>query len=205
MLDIRIPNIKFSKKLTKRKITSEIIIHCSATKEGFDCKVESIHRHHLKNGWSGIGYNYVIDINGTIWEGRPENTVGAHCTNHNSKSIGICYVGGLGKDGKPKDTRNDKQLLAMAELCSYLHEKYPDATFHGHCEFANKSCPCFDVKSWIETLNFDKKNVVEPNKSDSDISDFNKEDNTNNTGKDECLQEKGFFSAIIEFFRNLFI
>lgn len=115
---------------------------------------------HLKNGWSGIGYNYYIDIDGVIWEGRPEDCVGAHTTNHNSISVGICYCGGLDKNGKPKDTRNEKQLAAMIEICREMHKKYPNATFHGHREFANKACPCFDVKSWVEAVADDLLLVV---------------------------------------------
>lgn len=61
---------------------------------------------HKKNGWNGIGYNYVIYLDGTIHTGRPENVVGSHCPPYNSTSIGICYIGGMNKEyTKAKDTR----------------------------------------------------------------------------------------------------
>lgn len=154
-MEIKKANLKFVKALSKRKKTTEIIIHCSATKEGKPFTVESIHNMHLKNGWAGIGYNYYIDLNGDIWEGRPEDCVGSHTTNHNSISVGICYCGGLDSKGNPKDTRTPKQLAAMIWLCRMLHKKYPNATFHGHREFANKACPCFDVKTWVKTFALD--------------------------------------------------
>jgi N-acetylmuramoyl-L-alanine amidase len=40
--------------------------------------------------------------------GRKESVIGAHCTGHNSNSIGICYIGGLDTNGKAKDTRTDE-------------------------------------------------------------------------------------------------
>lgn len=154
-MEIRKANLKFKNTLSKRKVTTEIILHCTASVEGVGCTIPAIHSFHLSKGLAGIGYNYVIDINGVIWEGRPEDCVGAHVSGHNSKSIGVCYVGGLDKNKKAKDTRNPKQSGAMAELCKYLHKKYPQATFHGHYEFDNKACPCFNVKEWIDSIDID--------------------------------------------------
>ena len=74
--------------------------------------------------------------------------IGAHCSGQNANSIGICYVGGLAKDGKtPKDTRTDAQKHSLLELLKELKAKYPNATIHGHREFAAKACPSFDAKS----------------------------------------------------------
>ena len=49
-----------------RKI-NEIIIHCSATKEGKDFKAADIDRWHRERGFNKIGYHYVIDLDGTIF------------------------------------------------------------------------------------------------------------------------------------------
>lgn len=76
-----------------------IIIHCSATPEGKDYTVEDIDRWHKARGWKCIGYHYVIYRDGSIHKGRPDEMVGAHCVNHNKHSIGVCYVGGLYKNG----------------------------------------------------------------------------------------------------------
>lgn len=134
-----------------RKI-NKIILHCSATKEGMHFTAEDIDQWHKQQGWKGIGYHYVILLDGTVQIGRPESEIGAHVSGHNANSIGICYIGGLDKNGKAKDTRTDQQKEALQNLVSALLEKYPDATVHGHNEFANKDCPCFNVKA--EFLNF---------------------------------------------------
>lgn len=128
-----------------RAIT-EIIVHCSATPEGKDFTVGQIRQWHLQRGFRDIGYHYVIYRDGSIHAGRSVAEQGAHCTGHNRNSIGICYIGGVATDGKtPKDTRTQKQKEALKKLLTSLHARYPQASLHGHREFAKKACPSFDV------------------------------------------------------------
>jgi len=124
----------------------KIILHCSATREGQHIDVDTIRNWHLKRGWSDIGYHYVIYLDGSVHEGRPIEKVGAHTSGQNTGSIGICYIGGVEKDGKtPKDTMNELQDTAMVNLIKALREEYGDMTLHGHNEFAAKACPSFKV------------------------------------------------------------
>ena len=131
---------------------NEIIIHCSATPEGSDFTVDDIRRWHKSSGFNDIGYHFVIYRDGTIHQGRHLDVVGAHTTGHNNNSIGICYIGGIDKRGKAKDTRTDEQKVSLYNLCCELHIRFPKATFHGHNEYANKACPCFDVSKWALSL-----------------------------------------------------
>lgn len=125
---------------------NEIIIHCSATKEGLDFNVNDLRRWHKAQGWKDVGYHFVITRDGTIEQGRPLEEIGSHTKGHNAHSIGIVYIGGLDKNGKTKDTRTIQQKAALCDLLNKLCKKFPDATIHGHNEFAAKSCPCFDVQ-----------------------------------------------------------
>ena len=50
-----------------------IIIHCSATHAGQDIKAKDIDRMHRARGFSQIGYNYVINLDGTVETGRPRS------------------------------------------------------------------------------------------------------------------------------------
>ena len=132
----------------KMKTIDAIVIHCSATPEGKDVRAKDIDAQHRAKGWKMIGYNYVIDLDGTIEVGRPLTMDGAHCNtaglsgrSYNTHSIGICYIGGIegemnkkgqlvpkqGKDGKPisKDTRTPAQKKALAELVYKLMDEYP--------------------------------------------------------------------------------
>lgn len=132
--------------VTNPRIIKELIVHCTATPEGKDFTVYDIRNWHLAQGWSDIGYHYVIYRDGTIVAGRNESKVGAHTSGHNSNSIGISYVGGLDATGKnPKDTRTPQQKESLIKLLKELKVKYPEATIHGHRDFAPKACPSFDA------------------------------------------------------------
>ena len=122
-----------------------IIVHCSATPEGRDVSVADIDRWHRERGFDGIGYHYVVYIDGSVHEGRPLNKVGAHCKGHNAHSIGICYVGGVDLNGKPKDTRTLAQKDALVNLLMRLKRRFPKAVIRGHRDFAAKACPSFDA------------------------------------------------------------
>ena len=129
-----------------KRIINKIIVHCSATQEGKAFTTADIKKWHLARGFSDIGYHYVVYLDGSVHDGRNINIAGAHCSGYNSNSIGVCYIGGLDKYGNPKDTRNDKQKEALIKLLTGLKRLYPKATIHGHNEFSNKACPCFNAK-----------------------------------------------------------
>lgn len=150
-----------------KKIDS-IVIHCSATRAGQDVRASDIDKWHKERGFAGIGYNFVIDLDGTVEAGRPLTKDGAHCNTagtsglaYNKHSIGICYVGGLDRNGKPADTRTVAQKKAMHDLVWSLFDKYPIVDILGHRDASPdkngdgkitrnewiKDCPCFDVRS----------------------------------------------------------
>jgi N-acetylmuramoyl-L-alanine amidase len=138
-----------------RRMIKEIIVHCTATPEGKDYTVNDIRRWHREKGWSDIGYHYVVYRNGQIATGRDVDLQGAHCAEggHNRYSIGVCYVGGMTRDGRsPKDTRTPQQRSALLSLLTDLKMLYPEAKIYGHRDFAHKDCPCFDAKREYSTL-----------------------------------------------------
>jgi len=127
---------------------NRIILHCSATKEGQDFSAATIRGWHVNGrGWSDIGYHWVIRLDGSIEVGRPLDRSGAHTKGHNKDSVGVCYIGGLDEDGKPKDTMNPEQEKAWRMIVLSLRTLYGNhITIHGHNEFASKACPSFIVK-----------------------------------------------------------
>lgn len=128
------------------RVINEIIVHCSATPEGKDYTLDTIRQWHRQRGFSDIGYHYVIHPDGTVEEGRDVNIAGAHCSGHNSKSIGICYIGGMTADNKKaKDTRTEEQRTNLKALLMAMRNLYPTAKIHGHRDFAAKACPSFDA------------------------------------------------------------
>lgn len=151
----------------KMQNINAIVIHCSATRAGQDVRAADIDKWHKERGFSMIGYNYVIDLDGTVEVGRSLSMDGAHCNtagtsgqSYNKHSIGICYVGGLDENGKPADTRTPEQKLSLANLVNKLIDEYPIVEVIGHRDASPdkngdgkitsnewiKQCPCFSVR-----------------------------------------------------------
>lgn len=139
--------------IKSKRIIDEIIVHCSATAEGKDFTTSDITRWHRQRGFTTIGYHYVVYRDGSIHTGRDVNVSGAHCTGHNTHSIGVCYIGGCKADGRsPKDTRTEAQKAALLKLLKDLKHLYPNAKIRGHRDFANKACPSFDATKEYRTI-----------------------------------------------------
>ena len=145
-----------------RKIT-HIVIHCSATREGQVITAADIDRMHRQRGFDRIGYHRFVRLDGTIERGRPDEVPGAHVQGHNLDSIGICYAGGLDKDGKAKDTRTQAQKASLLKLAKEYRARHPHAKIVGHRDLSPdknkngkvdkwewiKDCPCFSVEDWL--------------------------------------------------------
>lgn len=130
---------------------NRIIVHCSYTPPSMNIGAETIRDWHVNgNGWSDIGYHYVIRRNGKVEQGRKIARAGAHVQGQNRDSIGICLIGGMTEDRSGSDCNFSKeQWLALASLIEEIEAKYGRLEIHGHREFDdNKDCPCFDVKAW---------------------------------------------------------
>lgn len=56
-------------------------------------KLESIRNAHLSRGWADIGYHYIIDPAGRVWQGRPLNLQGAHVKDGNPGNLGVMVLG----------------------------------------------------------------------------------------------------------------
>ena len=136
-----------------RKKTDMIVIHCAATKATMDIGYKEIRKWHVEdNGWDDVGYHYIIRRDGKTEVGRPEGFQGAHAPAVNSRSIGICLVGGMAKDGGPENNFTLEQFLTLKDLINMIMDKYSDITdVLGHCDVQDNkpNCPGFNVKEWL--------------------------------------------------------
>lgn len=123
------------KSLSNLGQVKRIILHHAEAK---NCSIYDIHQWHLNNGWSGCGYHFLVRKDGTIYRGRPEDKLGAHTSNHNTGSLGICFEGSYNKE-----TMSAAQLKAGQELITYLRDKYGllKANVYKHKDFNNTDCP----------------------------------------------------------------
>jgi len=120
--------------LTIRKSTKRVIIHHTASA---DVPASTIHQWHLNQGWSGIGYHFVIRANGLIERGRPELAIGAHAGSAgNGDSIGIVLTGNF-ETGKPTAA----QMESLASLIKDLRGRYGNLAVIGHKDVMATACP----------------------------------------------------------------
>jgi hypothetical protein len=139
----------------------EIILHHSATKDSGTVSWNAIRRYHINEcKWNDIGYHFGIEFmedkgspegSYEILIGRTLDQDGAHTTGHNSKGIGVCFVGDFDLVQPPIG-----QWKAGLKLVRWLCKQFsiPHSNIYGHREFAPKTCPGlkFDVNLFKEEL-----------------------------------------------------
>lgn len=133
MMKINEVAYKWNGALSKRRSTTRIILHHAAASK---CTAQQIHSWHLANGWVGIGYHFLVRKDGSVYRGRPEDTVGAHAGNNNYDSIGICFEGNFMTETMPII-----QKWAGQELVQYLKDKYGISKVQKHSDVNATGCP----------------------------------------------------------------
>lgn len=132
---IKETNLKFANNLKLRNITRRIVLHHTATDN--DVSAATVHSWHIKQGWSGIGYHYLIRTDGSIERGRNENTIGAHAGSEgNGDSIGIALAGNF-----EKIAPNINQIDALVKLIINIENRYGELSIVGHKDINNTACP----------------------------------------------------------------
>lgn len=127
-------NLQFSRAPSKRTRTGRIILHHTASA---DVSAATIHGWHQGQGWSGIGYHFVIRANGAIERGRPEWAIGSHSgPAGNGDSIGIVLTGNF-EIGAPSTA----QMIALAKLIKELRSRYGNLAVIGHRDVMATACP----------------------------------------------------------------
>ena len=113
-----------------------IVHHIDA--EGVTWTVQAIHNMHKnQNGWAGIAYHYYIRLDGSIYKGRPDKAIGAHCKGANTNSLGVAFEGNYDK----RKEMPAAQYNAWCELKAYLFNKYGTMPVYGHREKGSSTCP----------------------------------------------------------------
>lgn len=146
-IDIVETNLNFN-SLSERSYTDMIVIHHTGSSD-MDASAEQIHGWHLSNGWSGIGYHYVIRKDGTIERGRPEWAIGSHAYGENSHTIGI-HLSGDFEQAYP----TDKQIEKLAMLIADIADRYGIPIDHnhvvGHGELMSTDCPGNNLQTYLD-------------------------------------------------------
>lgn len=128
----------------------QLVVHHTGNPTDDDLSAEQIHRSHLMQGWSGIGYHYVIRKDGTVEIGRPEWAIGAHAYGENWHTLGIHVCGNF-----EYATPTSMQIESLAYLLGWLCEKYslsPTEAVVGHRDLMATACPGLFLYRNLETV-----------------------------------------------------
>jgi hypothetical protein len=124
--------LKF-KEMTPGNTPRQLYLHHSA---GINT-VQAYHQQHLNLGWAGLGYNFIVDLDGKVYKGRDPKYVPAGIFGHNQDSLHICAVGNFDNMVMP-----DIQREAIKELIHYCKSLYPTIkAVLGHKDEMATACP----------------------------------------------------------------
>jgi hypothetical protein len=153
------PKKRFS-YLNKKRVVG-IAVHHSGVKNGPKgvTAVKAFERHHMDaNGWNAIAYNWLIDEEGVIYEGRGAGVVSAATRPYNSRTESICYTGD-GTKPIPEAT-----IESFEWLVADIQKRYSNKLWlKGHQELASTSCPEKYMMEWVRQHRTGNK-VVQPTK-----------------------------------------
>lgn len=143
-----------------------IVIHHTASEKNLDdpkTALKNIQYYHaVRRRWGDIGYNYIIDTDGNIYEGRKggEKIIAGHAAALNKVSIGIAVLGNYEKNELPLKAL--KSLIGLVAEKTKLHRidvdgksNYKDKNYNamqGHYENAATLCPGKNLKNKLDAV-----------------------------------------------------
>lgn len=112
-------------------------------------RIEAIRRAHVNLGWADIGYHYIIDPAGRIYEARPTSLQGAHVRDQNERNLGVMVLGNF--------MRRQPTDASVASLESFLRSamrqhRVPVQRVLTHREYAPTACPGDRLQTMMNQL-----------------------------------------------------
>ena len=138
-------------QLTTRRVTDQIVIHHTGNAVDDDLSAAEIDASHKGQGWTCIGYHYVIRKDGTVEQGRPHWTIGAHAYGENKHTIGI-HVCGNFEIGAPTYQQIESLAMLLANLCTDYELTIDRDHIVGHRELMSTACPGANLYEMMDTV-----------------------------------------------------
>ena len=124
--------------------------------------VKSIQEFHQDGrGWSDIGYHFVVDMAGNIYQGRPETVLGAHVGGANTGNIGVCILGCYHPPETSITCRDEMTYnteKSLIHLYAWISDTYgiEPTVLKGHRDyFGTTSCPGDNVWPMLTQMRAD--------------------------------------------------
>jgi len=128
---------------------STVAIHHSAISLDTDETMKSVQDLHMDtNHWADVGYHYVIDKKGIIYEGRDIHVRGASVAGYNTGTIGVCVMGNF-----EIESPLEIQLTVLQQVVNWLATTYTLTHLAAHGEFNPESvCPGKNIMPYLDIL-----------------------------------------------------
>lgn len=101
-------------------------------------RIELIRGSHVDRGWGDIGYHYIVDPLGRVWQGRPTHFQGAHVRDHNERNLGVLALGNFERQ---RPTRAQVRTVARFVAEQMRRHRVPLVQVHTHRELTSTLCP----------------------------------------------------------------
>jgi hypothetical protein len=110
-------------------------------------RIEQIRMSHIERGWGDIGYHYIVDPAGRVWQGRPLTWQGAHVKDQNPGNLGVLCLGNF-----EMQTPTPAQLAMLDRFVSSQMHRYSVslALVKTHREMAPTICPGRNLQRYMD-------------------------------------------------------
>ncbi len=107
-------------------------------------RIDLIRRAHQQRGWGDIGYHYIVDPLGEVWEGRPLSWQGAHVANQNPGNLGVLVMGNFQQQ---RPTAAQLSALDRFVASRMTAHRINLSNVYTHQELAPTECPGRSLQS----------------------------------------------------------
>lgn len=115
-------------------------------------RLELIRNGHRGKGWSDIGYHYIVDRSGNVWQGRDiTRWQGAHVKNRNENNIGVMCLGNF-VEQRPSEAQIAGLNRTVAQLLAYYKIAPSNVFTHREWPGAQTLCPGENLQSKVRLL-----------------------------------------------------
>jgi hypothetical protein len=117
------------------------------TQDQIRARIVAIRNSHINKNWADIGYHFIVDPLGQVWEGRPMEYQGAHVQGHNENNVAVMVLGNF-----QHDRPTAKALDTLSRLIRYLMQRYKVETkmVFTHRELKLSGCPGKYLQAEVE-------------------------------------------------------